>query len=197
MHPYTTDSNERKFVPLFIAVLSILVAWLLNRATGAMQFTLPWWIDAPSVIGFYGLFYTIFDRCLWRISIFRKIKLTRLPNLNGTWKGYLASSFNKHEAQYNATIEINQSWTQIGIILETENSKSHSLIAAILMENPSGTVLCYEYLNEPKPNAIATMHAHRGTGRLTLKRNGRVLEGEYYTGRDRQHFGILYFEQSL
>ena len=195
MHTYTTDSNERKFVPLYIAGASILLAWGLNRILNFVQLTIPWWIDAPSVIGFYELLYTLFDKYLWKLRIFRAIGIIKIPDLNGIWRGYVASSFNEHAIKYDATIRIFQNWTRIAIILETNYSKSNSLIAAIVMKNPSGIILSYEYLNEPKSNAKHTMHTHRGTARLTLKSEGKVLEGEYYTGRDRQNFGILRFER--
>jgi len=194
MHAYTTDSTERKFVPLYIAGASVLAAWVLNRVLGAMQFALPWWIDAPSVIGFYGLLYAIFDKYLWRWRIFRTIGVVKVPDLNGTWNGYVASSFDKHATKYDAILRIVQNCTRISVILETDYSKSSSLIAAIVTEDP-GTVLSYEYLNEPIPNAKHTMHTHRGTARLTMQSNGKALEGEYYTGRDRQNFGILRFER--
>ena len=93
------------------------------------------------------------------------------------------------------TVNIHQSWTQISIILETDYSKSHSLIAAIVIENPTGILLSYEYLNEPLPNAKITMHTHRGTCRLTIKANEKVIVGDYYTGRDRQNYGGLRFER--
>ena len=194
MHAYTTDSTERKFVPLYIAGASVLAAWVLNRVLGAMQFALPWWIDAPSVIGFYGLLYAIFDKYLWRWRIFRTIGVVKVPDLNGTWNGYVASSFDKHATKYDAILRIVQNCTRISVILETDYSKSSSLIAAIVTEDP-GTVLSYEYLNEPIPNAKHTMHTHRRTARLTMQSNGKALEGEYYTGRDRQNFGILRFER--
>ena len=195
MHTYTTDSSERKFIPLYIASASILLAWGLNRLFNFTQLTVPWWIDAPSVIGFYGLLYTLFNKYLWRSRILRTIGIVKVPDLNGVWNGYVVSSFDKHAKEDKATIKISQTWTRIVIILETNYSKSSSLIAAIVTEDPSGTILSYEYLNEPKPNAKHTMHAHRGTARLTLKSEGKVLEGEYYTGRDRQNFGILRFER--
>ena len=169
MHPYTTDSSERRFVPLYIAGVSVLAAWILNRVLGAMQFTLPWWIDAPSVIGFYGLLYATFNKYLWRWWILRTIGVVKVPDLNGTWKGYVASSFDEHATKYDATLRIFQNWTLISIILETNYSKSSSLIAAILTENPGGAMLSYEYLNEPVPNAKHTMHTHRGTARLTMQ----------------------------
>jgi len=195
MHPYATDSNERKFVPFYIAGLSILTAWIFKWVLGSMQFSLPWWIDAPSVIGFYSLFYTVFNKYLWRRQILRTIGVVTVPDLNGTWKGHVASSFDEYATKYDATIKIFQSWTGISIILESIYSKSRSLIAAIVTENSSGTILSYEYLNEPMPNTKHTMHIHRGTARLTMQPNGKSFEGEYYTGRDRQNFGILRFKR--
>lgn len=195
MHFYITDSVERERVPLYIAFISLLLAWALNKVNGFMPFTLPWWIDAPSVIGFYSLLYTIFNSYLWRWQILGKMGIVKIPNLNGTWNGYVTSSFDEHAIRYDATIRIIQNWTKISIILETNYSKSTSLIATIVTKDPSGIVLSYEYLNEPKADAKNTMHAHRGTASLTLRPDGNTLEGEYYTGRDRQNFGILRFER--
>jgi len=195
MHFYTTVSNERKLISIYIAVISILLAWVLNRVLGVMPFTLPWWIEAPSVIGFYSLLYAIFDRYLWSWQILRRLGIVKVPNLSGSWNGYVASSFDEYAVKHDATIRIFQNWTKIAIILETNYSKSVSLIAAIVTENPIGIVLNYEYLNEPKANAKHTMHAHRGVARLTLQPDGKALEGDYYTGRDRQNFGILIFER--
>lgn len=198
MHPYATDSNERKFVPFLIAVLSIGAAWLFYKTLGLMQLTPPWWFDAPSVMGFYGLFYSIFEKWLWSTRIMRMIRLVKLPDLNGTWKGYAASSFDEHSTKHDADIEILQSWKRIKIILKTKSSESHSLIAALITENPNGVVLNYEYLNEPKVTAKTTMHAHRGTARLILRKvkGSKVLDGEYYTGRDRQNYGMMHFKRS-
>lgn len=195
MHPYATDSNERKLVPLFLVIVGVLSAWLLNRVLEGLQFGLPWWVDAPSVVGFYAVFYTAFDRCLWRMPILRRIGLVKVPDLHGTWEGRIASSFDAHATKYDATIGIRQSWARISIDLRTPDSRSHSLTAAILTEDQNAIMISYEYLNEPMLNAKATMHTHRGTARFTLTPDSQTLEGEYYTGRDRQNFGVLSFRR--
>jgi hypothetical protein len=195
MHPYAADSNERKIIPLYIAGASILVAWILNGTLEAIQLAVPWWIDAPSVIGFYGMLYALFDKVLWKKKIFRSIRVVKIPDLNGTWKGYLASSFDEHATRHDATIKIFQNWTRMSITLETAYSKSHSLIAGIITETSSEISLNYEYLNEPIADAKDTMHIHRGTARLAFYPEGKVFEGEYYTGRDRRNFGLLKFER--
>jgi len=195
MHPYTTDSDERKYIPFLVAVGSILAAWGLYKIFEIIKLVPPWWVDAPSVVGFYGVFYKLFDKWLWQWGVFRKIKLVRVRDLNGTWQGHAASSFDQHATRHDATIKIHQTWSKINISLETSNSKSKSVIAAIITGEPEATLLSYEYFNEPKANAVPRMHAHRGTARLHLHKReaGETLEGEYYSGRDRQNYGSLQF----
>ncbi len=51
------------------------------------------------------------------------------------------------------------------------------------------TILIYEYVSEPNPGAVETLHIHYGTARVTL--NDDNLEGEYYTGRGRLNIGTI------
>lgn len=196
MHPYATDSNERKQVAFLLVIISVLVAWFLHKRFEVLKFTIPWWVDLPSVAGFYAIFYNIFNKYTWRLPILKRIGLVRVPNLNGTWRGYITSSFNEHAKREDANIEICQSWSSISINMRTKNSKSRSLTAWVLTKNKNAITISYEYLNEPMPNAKVTMHAHRGTVRLTIKPDNKTFEGEYYTGRDRQNFGILSFKRT-
>lgn len=194
MHPYATDSPERRTVTLILSVLSILAAWCFASTLEALHLGVPWWLDAPSVVGFYGAFYAGFDRYLWRIPIFRTIRLVRIPRLDGTWQGYAASSFDNHADHHPVSVHIAQTWTHIRIGLAADKSQSHSLVASLLVEGISPT-LTYLYLNEPKADAVNTMHTHRGTVQLTLQAD-RSLDGEYYTGRDRQSYGVLHLTRS-
>ncbi len=192
MHPYSTDAIERKIIPLFIAGLAIICAWFLNLYLKRFNIILPWWIDAPSVLGFYGLLFSLFDQYLWRTGIFHKIGLIKTPILFGNWRGVLTSSF-EPDTPKGANMKITQTWTKIEILLKTDSSKSHSLVASILLQSPGGPILNYQYLNDPIPNTPATMSMHYGTAKLNLMDN--KLEGDYYSGRGRQNIGILYLEK--
>jgi hypothetical protein len=197
MHPYATDTNARTTVPLIIAGAAIISAWLLARALTALEWSVPWWVDAPSVMGFYGLYTTLFDRWLWRRSLLRWLGLVNVPDLNGTWDGQVASSSGDQHYNHDATVTITQRWSRMTVRLTTDHSHSHSLSAALLDDDTVSPTLSYEYVNEPRAGAAATMHPHRGTARLTLqRRNGsEVLNGEYYTGRGRQTYGTLCVER--
>jgi hypothetical protein len=193
MHSYSIDTEERKNILLFLAIVSIVLSWAFYKILNNYQIALPWWVESPSILFFYGLIFVVFDKWLWQY--FKKIGFVRTPNLNGEWKGYLRSSFDEHSSGVKATLKIFQTWTRIKILLTAEQSSSHSETASIIIEAPEGEYLSYQYINEPKSNAVKTMRIHRGTAKLLFNEKKSILEGEYYSGRDRQNFGVLSFKR--
>jgi len=194
MHAYSIDTEERKNILLILAIVSIVFSWGFYKILGYYQFSLPWWVESPSVLFFYGLLFVIFDRWLWQY--FKKIDFVKTPNLNGVWNGNLKSSFDNHSAEVKANLKIFQTWTSIKILLATDQSSSHSESASVVIDAPEGKYLSYQYINDPKSNAVETMgihRGHRGTVRLIFDEKKNSLEGEYYSGRGRQNFGSLYF----
>jgi hypothetical protein len=86
-------------------------------------------------------------------------------------------------------VKIEQTWTKMLIRGDARLSKSHSLSANLITDGEC--TLSYEYINEPKPPALDTMHTHRGLARVVVNERGAALDGEYYSGRDRQNIGII------
>lgn len=197
MHVYATNSKERTTVPLYIAVLSVFAAWSLFTAPEPVRDAIPWWVDAPSVMGFFLLFYNLFDRWVWKWKLLHRLGIVRVPNLNGTWHGEVSSSYDEHKTKKEATLDIAQTWLHMEIALRTETSSSQSLMASLTVNDLGGAALDYVYLNEPRPAAIESMQMHRGTAVLNFNRSGGkdTLDGQYYTGRGRQRFGSLCFER--
>jgi len=193
MHPYSIDTQERRNIFLLLAVISIILAWGFYNVLNRYHIVLPWWVESPSVLFFYGLLFVIFDRWAWKV--FKKIGLVNTPDLGGEWKGHLKTSFDNHSSEMKATLKIFQAWTRIKILLTTEHSVSHSETASIVIDAPEGKYLSYQYINEPKSNAVKTMSIHRGTARLLFNEKENTLIGEYYSGRDRQNFGSLNFKK--
>jgi len=192
MHSYSIDTEERKNILLVLAIISIVFSWGFYKILGNYQISLPWWVESPSVLFFYGLFFVIFDKWLWQYL--KKINFIKTPNLNGEWNGNLKSSFDNHASEINVILKIFQTWTKIKILLITDQSISKSETASIVIDAPEGNYLSYQYINEPKSNAINTMSIHRGTVRLIFDKKENTLNGEYYSGRDRQNFGSLSFK---
>ncbi len=190
MHGYSTDSSERRIVPLSLALLAIALAWVTSKSLATAHLSLPWWADAPSSMAFYGVLYTLFDRYLWRSSLVHRLGLVRIPNLTGRWHGYLITSFDGHVKRHDLMINIFQSWTQIVVYLTTPTSISRSCAAVIQVDDPEGASLVYQYQNQPLANAKKSMHMHFGTAMLRMS-NGGCLAGDYYAGRDRRTFGRI------
>jgi SMODS-associating 2TM, beta-strand rich effector domain len=190
MHGYSTDSNERRIIPLLLALLAIALAWASSKILSLTHLSVPWWLDAPSSMAFYGGLYALFDRYLWRKGFVQKLGLARIPNLTGRWRGYLVTSFDGHAKRHELMIHIFQSWTQIVVYLTTATSMSRSCTAVVQMDDPEGVSLVYQYENQPLANATRTMHMHYGTAMLRFS-NGKCLAGDYYAGRDRRTFGRI------
>jgi len=136
MHGYSTDSSERRFVPLLLAAVAVVCAWLCSKLMAAAHFSTPWWLDAPSSLAFYGVVNTLFDKHLWRNRLVRKLGLSRVPNLTGHWRGFLVSSFDGHVKRHDVLLQIFQSWTQISIYLTTITSMSRSCVAELQVSDP-------------------------------------------------------------
>ena len=190
MHGYSTDSDEKRVVTLYLAGLAIALAWASSNVLAFVHFSMPWWMDAPSSMFFYGALYALFDRHLWRSRLIHKLGLVKTPNLAGRWQGYLTSSFDHHTKRYDLCVQIVQSWTQISVLLSTATSASRSCVAVIQVADPEGVALIYQYENQPVADATSTMHMHYGTAMLRMS-GGTKLTGDYYAGRDRGTFGRI------
>jgi predicted pore-forming effector associated with SMODS systems len=190
MHGYSTDSNERRIVPLLLASLAIALAWVTSKSLAAAHLAVPWWADAPSSMAYYGVLYALFDKSLWRTSFVHKLGLVRIPNLGGRWLGYLTTSYDGHVKHYDLMINIFQSWTRIVIFLTTRTSVSRSCVGVIQVDDPEGVSLIYQYENQPLADAMKSMHMHYGTAMLRVSDCG-CLVGDYYAGRDRCTFGRI------
>lgn len=189
MHGYSTDSNERRYVPLFLAALAIALAWVSSRLLIFFRLSIPWWLDAPSTLGLYGLFYTLFDKYLWRGRVLHKLGISKIPNLAGCWRGFLLSSFDRPAKRHDVMLQIFQSWTHISVYLTTATSISRSCAAVVEVSDPDSVALVYQYENQPLADAMKTMHMHYGTAVLRI--SGDTLTGEYYAGRDRRTYGRI------
>lgn len=193
MHPFSIDTDERRRVPFVLATTAIVIAygtwWILQ----ALEVELPWWFGPPSLLGLYGALYALLERSLWRMQWVRTALQVRTPDLSGTWSGAITPA-SDNLAPTPARVTIHQSWTRISVRLETDGSRSTSTIGGITVAQNANPELVYEYRNEPRAQADQAMHAHRGLSRLEqIDRN--TLDGDYFTGRDRNTFGSVHLER--
>ena len=188
MHAYATDV-DRKGVTIVIAIISIGATLLFLYVTQTLKISIPWWVDTPSVMGFYAILYAVYDKVLWRLQL-SGLRFSHIPAVNGVWAGVLTSSF-KDGTKIDIVFYIEQTWSKIAIRTETETSTSSTTMAALNTDEYLEPGLKYEYLSEPGPFAVSTMQIHKGTGHLRLSADGQTLVGDYYTGKGRQTYGTI------
>jgi hypothetical protein len=191
MHAYAADARDRDAVAPILAVVSVLLAMSLYALLTARQLSVPWWLDAPSVMGFYGLTRALYDKYLWRSPITARLGWG-IPDIRGTWVGEIRSS-SDGETTIPAVLFVQQSWSKLCVRLDTAESASISEAAALRCDESAHAGLSYEYLNEPKALSKKTMQIHRGSARLRLSPDGTQLTGEYFTGRGRRTMGEMVF----
>ena len=187
MHFYEIAGRGK--VTVTIAGVSVLLVWLVHLGMGAVDFDPQWWLSVPSFAGCYSGLHWLFDRYVWRLGLLRMLKLFQLPDLDGKWVGEVESSYSRDGRAHSVSVVILQRWSKILIRLETENSRSRSVMASLRTVDLPNPELSYQYVNEPKSNAPGTMEMHRGTA--TLETTGSGLEGDYYTGRGRGEVGTI------
>ncbi len=187
MHSYEIEGRGK--VVVAIMGVSVLLVWLLDIGLGAINFDPEWWLSVPSFAGFYSGLHCLFDRSVWKLGLLRTLNLVQLPDLNGKWVGEIKSSYSQGGSAHSVSVVILQRWSKMIVRLESEHSRSWSIVASLRTADPPNPELSYQYVNEPKSNAPGTMEMHRGTA--TLELTGSGLEGDYYTGRGRGEVGTI------
>lgn len=192
MHPYQTDGELRTRVFLIAASLSVIAARGLSLAVQFLPFSIPWWVEMPSVLGFFGLFVWLFDNFFWKSRLVQSIEALQIPDLNGVWQTEIKSSYAGFDQPIQANAIIRQTASKICIALETDRSLSYSIHAALIRaDKVSKFDLTYNFINKPKADSLSTMSAHFGTAWLLVHDSCEEIDGEYYSGRGRQNFGRI------
>ena len=133
----------------------------------------------------YGVTLILYERWLWHPA--RRIGISQVPDFSGTWRGSGRSSHGGTE--FDAEIEIAQTWSKISIVGRFGRSESQSSGFAFIRSRGMEAVLIHTYLNRPM-EAGEGLHIHEGTAELTLRKDGS-MNGTYYTGRDRATHGTF------
>lgn len=200
MNPYSIDTKERTNVTIVLFLISFGICYLLNFVFNYFNISIPLYIESPTPFFVFGLLYKAFDKCLWKAKWIRFPLDINTPDLNGTWKGEYESSYKSDDCE-NGTkkgkvnMTITQSWTRIRIVSENEKSNSYSQLAGICVNHGKGIVLKFEYENDSDRNLEDTMNLHTGFTALKYDEKIDVLEGTYYTDRNRRTFGTVKYKR--
>src|SRR6266567_1115066 len=186
MHAYATNAKDRQFMFGLIAIPSFLAAILINSIVLAIKLPFLSYIGAPAIAGCYGIFLWLYNKFLWSKKL-GPMPLSHIPDIRGTWVGIIHSSFNNVEI--TVVVYIDQTWLELSMMLETENSISWTTMAALNIDAGNESGLKYEYRSEGK--AYGTTPDHRGAGHIILLPDGKTLEGKYYTNEGSNNTGTI------
>lgn len=142
----------------------------------------------PSVITLDSIFLALFIRYFWKIKLLYPW-LIRIPNLNGTWRGTIVSSWtdgNGNKLDPISTIlSIRQTFIKISCTMRTGEMVSHSCCEGFIVDPQeiAKIQLGYFYLSKPKPQCQSRSPMHYGAILFDLTNNNTVLIGSYWTQR--------------
>jgi len=183
--------NIRKEIYIWIQLVSFVAIWVAILLMSNSDLTIGWEAlkKLPDVVTIYVILALLFTKWAWRLPIF-KGWLVPLPDLQGTWKGTLASTWTdpvtgQKVPPKEVTLVIKQAFSSVSIVMFTNESNSFSTTAQINEDDESGIFrLSYNYTNRSKANVRDRSPIHDGAAILRfVTQPGKKLEGEYWTSR--------------
>lgn len=183
----------------YVYAFTMIVSWLLifNLLKIFEEFPSNWnTIISTLTTGILFLVvYSSLEQWIWKINLF--FKISKHPNISGTWFCDGVSSFHEHDnvinkdIKWKATVIILQSWSNVKIRIETEHSVSNSISAAIVYDDIDECKLLYNYENRPKNLNHAGSFIHKGFGDLTISKDNESAIFKYYNVDGRETIATM------
>lgn len=115
-----------------------------------------------------------------------------VPDLSGTWKvtGKTLGENKETTYEWSGVITITQTWERLKVRLQTAQSSSFSISAAMVREPGAGYRLTYPYINEPKADQ-PELRTHVGFADLLFAQSIRSADGDYFNNKGRTTQGVM------
>ena len=185
---------SRKTQVLLVAGGGILIAWALDGLfalyTGHPAGLLKWISLSATIVGtLIAAVASALWRPIWRL--FPWIEKRTFPDLTGTWKGHLVSTWidpatGQPKAPIPTTVTITQGLFATTVRLQTGESTSYSVRCLLEPYPDAGRFrIWYSYNNDPKAQYRYRSSPHQGIAWLEMDYDGDPdhLVGMYYTER--------------
>lgn len=144
-----------------------------------------------------SLLVLAFDHLLWRIPRIGR-KLSKRPDIRGTWRGTLASHWvdpatgERIQPDPEVYLVVRQTFWSVTANLMTKESKSCSTTATVEDDGCDQYQLVAQYRNTPRASVRERSEVHHGSFKLDIGGEPTDrLEGYYWT--DRETMGELSF----
>ena len=184
--------NIKTNVALWVLLaVSFFLFYVIYRIQGSPAFNLKTISEIlPKVVVGDLILYTIFARFLWKLPIFNNW-LVPFPNLNGTWKGYICTTWidpktDERPEPIPAILTIKQSFLKVSCVMRTTEMTSRSLVSNFVIDKQNQLErLIYTYDSNPIETVKDRSPQHCGTMSFDIPKEPKknMLAGGYWTGR--------------
>jgi hypothetical protein len=193
MHDYAVFGHNRATIGRWLGVASIVI-------TGGISSVFLWAYQTTGIHAFAGAAVTttaiyfglhwLFDNFAWKIPFFK------IPDLNGVWKvkGETLNEDGSIRYDWEAEIDIEQTWEKIAICLKTSKSESESYTATLGKKSGTkgGWILHYSYTNNPETGQYQELNSHKGYSELVFNKELNSGESAYFNSNGRRTFGKMH-----
>ena len=181
---YSLDKETRLRVYFVLAAISLAISYGISSIPFVANNR---WAYSPSVLVVFGLLVGSFNKFLWRLPIINR--LTEIPDLSGVWKGQLekADPPEASEPKLDITLSITQTWQKIDLVLESDETRSHSKVVRLNIENSRKVAVAFLYSVEPTKGNQEGKYSE-GYNKLMLSTEGSrsTLGGPYFASKLRR-----------
>ena len=184
--------NKKIYLWLLVIIsgLAYSVLYTLYPKSGSAINFIDYMKPVPVVVLIDTVITFIFVKLLWKWKYFYPW-LVPFPDLNGTWKGKIMSTWvdpitNERPDAIPVILTIKQSFTSISCIVRTEEMESFSFTSDFVINADNQVLkLVYSYDSVPKQTVQERSSQHCGTTVLNVisSTKKRELVREYWTGR--------------
>ncbi|MBF0690752.1 pancortin-3 [Providencia alcalifaciens] len=193
MHDYAIFGHSRTTIGRWLGVLSVLISGGISSTFLWMQKETGFEVFSKAVLStacIYFILHFIFNKYAWKIPFFK------IPDINGIWEvqGETLSEKNGEiKYTWNATIDIEQTWEKIIIILKTSKSSSESYTATLGKKSGTkgGWILHYSYANNPETEQYHELNSHKGYCELIFDDELKSGKAAYFNSNGRRTFGKM------
>lgn len=192
MHDYAIFGHSRSTIGRWLGVASVIftgtissiLVWLYHL-TDIQAFSTA--VITPALI--YFSLHFLFNKYAWKIPFFS------IPDISGTWlvQGETLNENGSVRYNWDAEIDIEQTWEKISITLKTSQSSSESYTATLGKKSgtKNGWILHYSYANNPDISQFHELNSHKGYCELMFSKNLNQGEAAYFNSNGRRTFGKM------
>ena len=207
-HEYALGGVNRstigKWVGTLAATISALLVFVIlslvdvARAIGLDANIPPSIFSLVGAAAVYRIIYLVFSRYIWKWRVVSSA--LSVPDLTGKWTCSATSSYktplSPSGADWEAEIDISQSWEKLCVFMKAQKSRSESVSAALISKGNGEFQLIYHFKNDPTEFEDG-LNAHHGFVDMVIAKDLRSAHGVYFTGRGRSSYGTMTWERSL